>query len=183
MKISNQFPALQRVNALFLVAGSQSAVIYRLREGELHDKETVQIEKPEYTDREGHFESVGPHGKLHGSGSVYEPKNEYMLKKFLSAVVDEIKKIRSPFDSIYLFAPMHMQKSIESALPNSISKKIKRTFSGNFIKEHPTALLRKVRSLREFKAKTAARKRVFGEAAKILASGGKSALGIRKRLY
>lgn len=175
MKISDNFPILQKVNALFLVSGKQSAIIYRLRKGEINERETIEIKKPEYTDREGHFEYRGPRGKLHGSGSVYEPKNEYLQKKFLSSLVTEIKKIKRPYDSIYLFAPMHIIDSIEEALPNSISKKIKRKFTGNFTKQHPTDLLKKVKNLREFKAKAEARKRVTGEAAKILRRGRKVA--------
>lgn len=181
MKISDNFPVLQKVNALFVVSGKQSAVIYQLRRGEINERDTIKIKKPEYTDREGHFEYRGPRGRLYGSGSVYEPKNEYVQKKFLTSLVKEIKQVRRPFDSIYLFAPMYVVDQIEAALPNSISTKIKRKFTGNFTKQHPTDLLNKVKTRREFKAKTEARKRAIGEAAKILRRGRRMVKRIGRR--
>lgn len=171
MKISNDFPLLQQANSLFLVAGTQSAIIYRLSNGEIKERETITINNPEYTDREGHFEYTGPSGKLHGSGSVYEPKDEYVQKKFLGTLVEELKQIKQPFDSVYLFAPMHFINEIESSLPDTFAEKIKRKFTGNFTKLHPTELLAKVKELREFKAESEAHKRVSSEAAKILRGG------------
>lgn len=171
MKISDDFQNLQKTNALFLVSGKQAAVIYRLRKGEIHERETIEIKQPEYTDREGHYEYRSPRGKIHGWGSTYEPKDEYVHKKFLSSLVKEIKQLKRPYDSIYLFAPMHVMDSIEQALPNSISRKIKRKFAGNFTKKHPTDLLAKIRDRRQLKARTAAMKQVTGEAAKILRRG------------
>lgn len=173
MKISDNFPVLQKANALFLVSGKQSAIIYRLRKGEINERETIEIKNPTYSDKEGRFESRGPKGRLQGSGSVYNPKSQYIKQKFLDSLLKEIKQIKRPYDSIYLFAPMHVINDIESALPNLVSKKIKRKFTGNFTKQHPTDLLKKVRNLREFKAKTEARKRATGEAAKILRRGSK----------
>lgn len=181
MKISNDFPVLQKVNALFVVSGKQAAIIYRLRKGEINERETIEIKNPQYTDREGHFEYRGPRGRLHGSGSVYEPKNEYVQKKYLASLVKEIKQIKRPYDSIYLFAPMHVIDIIEEALPNIISKTIKHKFTGNFTKQHPTDLFKKVRNFRVLKAKVEARKRVTGEAAKILRRGRKMAQSISNR--
>ena len=180
MKISDNFPVLQKADALFLVSGKQSAVIYRLRKGQIDEQETVEIQNPQYSDREGRFEYRGRGNKLHGSGSVYESKEEYVQKKFLGSIVKEMKRIRLPEDTIYLFAPMHVIDAIEEALPNSISKKVKRKFTGNFTKHHPTDLLKKVKALREFKEKKEARKQATGEADKILRRGKKITKSIGK---
>ena len=168
MKVSSNFPILQQQNALLVTAGRQVAKIYRLRNGEIKKRETVEIKSPKYTDREGRFEYRGPRGRLHGSGSVYEKKNEYVHKKFLALLVGEMKKPRRPYDGIYLFAPLFTLDQIEQALPKSISKKIKRKFSGNFTKHLPLELLKKIKFRRERMAKVVARSRAKKQAKKIL---------------
>lgn len=146
MKISNNFPVLKKVNALFLVLGKYFAIIYRLRNGEIVEKETITVDKPIYTDKEGRFESRGPRGRLQGSGSVYQQKDAYIQKDFLSALSKELKKINKPYDNIYLFAPEHVIKNVEAGLPKLITKKVSHKFIGNFTKKHPTELLKKVKN-------------------------------------
>lgn len=171
MKISHNFPVLQKANALFVVAGKQSAIIYRLRNGELHERETVAVHKPEHTDREGRFEHRSPRGKLRGSGSVYEPKDAYVQQQFITSLVGELKKLRRPYDSVYLFAPAQTLHDLEQTLPKPVVKKIVRKFAGNFTKHHPTGLLEKVKTRREFRAKSEAVERMSEEAAQILRRG------------
>ncbi len=173
MKISDNFPILQKANALFLVTGKQSAIIYRLRKGEISERETIEIKTPTYSDKEGRFESRGARGRLQGSGSVYDSNKTYIQENFLKNLLKELKNIKLSYDSIYLFAPKQISGIIEGTLPKIILNKVKRVFDGNFTKLHPTELLTKIKSLREFKEETEARNRVTGEAAKILRRGQK----------
>lgn len=168
MKISNKFPKLAKENALFLVSGKQSAVIYRLKNGEIHERDTITINKPEYTDREGHFQHSDSMGKFHGSGSVYEPKDAYVHQKFVSELIDEVNRIKKPYDSVYLFAPAHVMNNIEENLPNPVAKKVARKFSGNFTKLHPTELLEKIFKLRDQAKDHIKRSMASGVAAKLL---------------
>lgn len=181
MKISDNFSKLQETNALFLVSGKQAAIIYRLRNGEIHERETIEVATPEYTDWEGHYEYRGPRGKIHGWGSMREPKGEHVHQMFLGSLVKEIKQIKRPYDSIYLFAPIHVIDGIELALPKTVSKKIKRRFTGNFTKMHPTDLLAKVTARRKQRVRKATLQLVAGEAAKILRRGKRSIQGLRKK--
>lgn len=173
MKISDDYAILQKANALFIVTGKQSAIIYRLRKGEISEKETIEIKTPTYSDNEGRFESRGPRGRLQGSGSVLDSNKKYIQDNFLKNLLKEFNTIKRPYDSIYLFAPNYMAEAVEATLPNAASKKIKRIFTGNFTKQHPTELLAKIKDVREFKEKTEARTRASGEAAKILRRGRK----------
>lgn len=168
MKVPYTFTTLQKTNALLLVAGAQTAVLYRLRDGEIHERETVRISKPEYTDREGRFEHREGSGTLHGSGSVYESKDYYIEQKFFKELHKRISSVKQSYDSVYVFAPLRMLERLVKTLPVPVAGKIKRKFSGNFIKHHPLDLLKKIRSIRRFTAKTEARMRVYGEAKEIL---------------
>lgn len=168
MKISDDYPILQALNALFIVSGTQSAIIYRLRKGEIIEKETIEIPTPTYSDKEGRFESRGPRGRLQGSGMVYRSNKQYIQQEFLKSLLKELKAIRKPFDSIYLFAPKTISEDIIEALPKTLQKKVKSKMHGNFTKAHPTELLTKLRNSREFKKLSLKLLRISDEQAKLL---------------
>ncbi len=181
MKISNTFPILSKINALFIVAGKQTAIIYRLKNGQINERDTIEILTPTYSDNEGRFESHGPRGRLQGSGASYTSDMEYISHKFLDSIVDSLKKINTSYSAIYLFAPSRVIKDIQSVLTSADAEKVVQTFIGNFTKQHPTELLAKVKELRDFKTKAIARSRVGGDAATILRRGRRIAKHIGKR--
>lgn len=168
MQISNDFPLLQNANALLLVTGTQHAIIYRVRSGNIMEKDTIEIKTPTYSDNEGRFEERGPRELLQGSGSVYESNKTYVRQKFLANIIDDIEKIKNTYDKIYLFAPQRISNEIKEALPKPISEKIAYSLDGNFTKSHPTELLEKIKELRDEKAQANKNIQMSSEAAQIL---------------
>jgi len=143
MKVSNDFTFLQKANALLVVAGAQVAKIYRLKDGQINEKDTIEIETPTFTDREGHFEHHA-NGLMHGSGSVYENQDDYMQNKFLKELTGHISALKNTFDKIYLFSPGYILKSIKNTLPDELANKIQKEINGNYTKHHPNELLKKI---------------------------------------
>ena len=143
MKVSNDYPLLQKTNALLIVAGKQAAKIYRLKEGYIDERDTIEVETPLYTDREGHFEHRSGNA-MFGSGSVYENKDQYIQTRFLKELVEHIKKITVPYDKIYLFSPGYILNIIKEALPAELKNKLDKAIDGNFTKHHPNDLLGKL---------------------------------------
>ncbi len=170
MKISNDFAVLQKDNALLIVAGQQMAKIYRLFKGEINQRETIEVEAPIYSDKPAFFNQKG-RGESSASGSVHHFKKRYMLEKFIKELATQLSKMKRPFSRVYLFAPDYMMDVIKKELPKKVQERIRYEASGNFLKTHPTALLKKIKEIQAAKAVKEATRRVTTEAAKILGRG------------
>ena len=168
MKISNDFSELKKENALFIVSGKQHAVMYRVRKGEMYERETIHIDAPKYSDREGYSETYGGNGEINASGSGYEAKDLYIKTKFLKTLAQEIRNLRRPYDAVYIFGPQYLLQDLKDAVPHAARRKIKGEYPGNFTKHHPQDLLEKIRTGRLQEEEHRALERATGEAAKIL---------------
>ncbi len=144
MKVSENFSNLLKESAIFIVTGKQFAKIYQLRKGEIKEKETIEVNIPKYSDKEGFFEHRGAGGTVLGSGSVYQSNDNEQQVKFLKELKKAIKGIKRPFDSIYLFAPTQSINIVADSFTKLDQAKIRKKLRGNFTKHHPTELLEKV---------------------------------------
>lgn len=181
MKISNDFPILQKENALMIVSGKQAGKIYRLRNGKLVERESLEISTPTYSDNEGFFMRRG-NGRTMGTGSVLEIDSQLVITEYTKQLAKELKSIKRPYDGIYLFVPKYVSNAVKDALPKTVQKKILREFNGNFIKEHPSELLQKIKNQRDKAVKKKSRELVGGDAAKILRRGRRVMVGNDKKV-
>lgn len=145
MKISREFPQFRGEVVLLLVAGRQDATIYLATDGTIVVRDTIHIEKPVYSDREGHFETRGG-GRVYGSGSVYEPKDDVVAKEFLKELVPRIARIlrENRISQVFLFVPSYVRTALRRVLPRDLKEKIQLMVSGNFGHSHPFDLLRRI---------------------------------------
>jgi hypothetical protein len=145
MKIPQALPQFAKDRALLVVSGKQEAHFYRAGEGVITEVASVRVRKPKYTDREGHFETRSK-GQVISSGSTYEEKNEKVRKEFLGKFQDELKKTRRAVNPtrIYVFAPEYILPDLTGRFSVRAKAAIRSTFSGNFIRLHPTRLLEKI---------------------------------------
>ncbi|MDD3778366.1 MAG: hypothetical protein ACOX0H_01990 [Patescibacteria group bacterium] len=147
MEISKELPSFEKKKALIIVTGKQSAKLFVVNNGELNLLQEFDIPTPssEYTDNEGHFKSRGEGGYI-ASGSVREPKKEYLFDKFSSKLTevvvdqDSLEKIQE----IYLFTPEYMKNELKDSFPNIIQEKIVMEFYGNFGDQHVFELLKMI---------------------------------------
>lgn len=178
MKITNKLPRFNIKKGLFIVTGKIEAQFHLAKEGEINEIDSIKIEKPKYSDREGYFESGGKNsgGELENykSGSVYEDKNEVIKRELISELKEKLKSIikKYEFDSIYLFSPDYMIGDIKKSLNKNILSKIEKSYTGNFNKMHPFKLLEKIDEEIENKIKDQRGKPRSEEERKILKKSG-----------
>lgn len=148
MKISQTLPQFVKEIALFIVTGSKEADFYVAQDGEINKVDSFLIEKPEYSDRED-FGRGGGSGRVFETGAKIEHMKKNMEKEFLAALKQKVQVLTNAhtFTQVYLFAAHTVLKEAEAELPTAIKSKIKRTFPGNYHKEHVFKLLEKINTL------------------------------------
>ncbi|MDX1535708.1 MAG: hypothetical protein R3346_03045 [Candidatus Spechtbacterales bacterium] len=148
MQIEQTLPQFENKLTLVIVTGHQAAEFYVALNGKIEKESEIKVPNPEYSDREGYFKRSG-HGLSFGSGSVVEPKNKKVEKKFLKDLEEEvlsIKKSNEQIKGVYLFGPDYMLKRIRKTLPKQIANNLIETFEGNYTQEHPFEFLKIIKS-------------------------------------
>ncbi len=151
MQISEKLPQFNR-KSLLIVAGRRKADIYCAFNGEIDKIESVQVEEPKYSDKEGFFVRMGK-GQIFGRGSVLDDKKIETNKKFFNEIKEKTEKVtvRDDINDIYLFASDHVEKKLPQSLSGDVSSKIVFTFRGNFLKKHLFDLIKKIQNKSENK--------------------------------
>lgn len=147
MKISNNFSHFITESSLIIVSGTQDAKFYISENGNINLLNSIKIEKPDYSDREGFFQ-MRARGLSVRSGSVVKSKNRMVIMPFLRSFKEELAKIarNSAVSDIFLFYPGHLAR-IVNFIPRTLRKKIKLEVRGNFNDSHPFDLLKKIEEL------------------------------------
>lgn len=148
MRIKEDLSIFGHKRVLLVVAGKQTAKIYLIDHRELELIDLIALPNPssQYTDREGHFEQRSVSGYI-SSGSVYEPKKEYLFKKFtkeLSKMVARIDKTKE-ISEIYLFSPSYIKNEIKDSLKKYSHDKLIMEIKGNYSEGHPHDLIEKLK--------------------------------------
>ncbi len=151
MQISQTLPQFEK-KSLLVVAGRRVANFYCAYNGEINKIDSIEIEEPQYSDKEGFFVRMGK-GQIFGRGSVLEDKKMEINKKFFNEVKEKTENIvtRDSVENIYLFAPDFVEKSFPGSLSGNVSSKIVFTFRGNFLKKHLFDLIKKIENKSEKK--------------------------------
>ncbi len=152
MKIKKELPQFKNEAALLVVAGRQSADFYLAFKGEISKIDTLSVKTPRYSDREGHFKTSGK-GQVFSWGAVCEPQKEKVRDRFLRQMKDKFVALskKSDFSRIYLFCPDYLTPLLEKEFSPSARKKVCFSFAGNYKKEHPFQLLKKIKEKMEWK--------------------------------
>jgi hypothetical protein len=148
MKISKELPQFDGEKALVLVTGMENAKIFVAENGTIEEVESFRVEKPHYSDREGHFETRKG-GKVIGSGSVYEEKDETTVMHFAQELESKLVRFRNEsITKLFLFTPGYIVASIRRAIPLSLIAKTEGVIKGNFLDYHPFDLLKKIEKMK-----------------------------------
>lgn len=145
MQISQELPQFENTPTLLLAAGDQAARFYHASDGEIERLDTFTIENPKYSDREGHFERRSG-GETLGSGSVLEENKQSVKNDFYHELQERLATISNehPFESIILLAPPHSIKDTEAHIQPKFREKIEDRVKGNYVKDHPHELLKRL---------------------------------------
>ncbi|PJE75520.1 hypothetical protein COV04_04425 [Candidatus Uhrbacteria bacterium CG10_big_fil_rev_8_21_14_0_10_48_11] len=173
MKIGKQYPQFTNAPALIIVTGKQEAEFYRAKNGEMSLVGTFEVRPPRFSDKEGFFGARGSGGKAGAGGSVREePKiaqQKEFLKKLKAEVTAELGKLG--YKEVYLYAPQYLMAELKSGIKKIVGARYTMSFTGNYLKMHPTKLLAMLENRVERKA---AKRKVVPttrEANKILQKG------------
>lgn len=145
MKISKNLPQFEGENILLVVTGRQEADFFRAGDGSIEKVAGFMVEKPQYSERGGHFKRRG-HGATIASGAVYENQKEKILQDFRHEFRKILKNVLvTPPDHIYIFTPAYLATEISGMFPKRIAVTIKKVIRGNFYGRHPFEFLEKMK--------------------------------------
>lgn len=144
MQISKELPQFSK-RSLIVVAGSRSAEILKAHEGEIESIDSLNMELPKYSDKEGFFTRSGK-GETYGSGSVLEEDKRDFLAKFTKELAIRVEKAfrEDSSESVYLFSPEHMKEMILEKISSEVKERIALEINGNFVEDHPFDLLKMI---------------------------------------
>ena len=133
--------------SIIAVAGSRSAEIFRAHEGEIESIDSIKMELPTYSDKEGFFTRSGK-GMTFGSGSVLEENKRDFLSKFVKELGQRVERAlqESSAEEIHLFVPDHMKEMVLEAFSPEARKAVALTIEGNFVEDHPFDLIRMIKA-------------------------------------
>ncbi len=151
MQISQKLPQFEK-KSLIITAGRRAADIYFAFQGKIEKIDSIKVETPKYSDKEGFFVRMGK-GRVWGRGSVLEDQNEETDRKFLKELKEKTEEhtIKDEIENIYLFAASHVKKGLPEHLANNIRQRISFVIEGNYIKKHPFDLIKKIKDKQEGK--------------------------------
>jgi hypothetical protein len=138
--------------SLFVVAGRKKVYFYLAFNGKIDKIDSIEMEEPTYSDNEGFFMRLG-RGKFFGSGSVLEENKIEIERKFLKEIKEktELLSRKEEIEEVYLFASGYIENGLPQSLPDNIKNMISFSFRGNYVKEHPFDLIKKIQKKSESK--------------------------------
>lgn len=145
MKVPSELPQFNKNPTCFVVVTKFTAKFYFVYKGVLKKISDIKQKKLSYSDREGFFMRRGK-GRMYGTGSVYESKDEELARRFSKRASDKLKELISKYKvrNIFIFEPSHLNYRLWSNLSVRIQKKVKHRIRGNYSNMHPLSLVEKL---------------------------------------
>ena len=147
MQISLNLPQFLKAKALLCVTDREHAKFYLAYKGELTERPDLALQPPP---EEGKLKSGGwrkkglkRKGKLVGSPRGFEGVYFAFAKKVSLAMLTLLKA--RAYRELYLFAPHHYAAELMERLHPYVKAKLKESYGGDFIHEHPLELVRRIR--------------------------------------
>lgn len=143
MQIPSELLQFDGKTALILVNGTEEAVFYFAHDGQMEQVENIEFEKIEFSDRE----DSGRHGSTaFETGTKIEKVKKENRVNFIKSFKEktEILAKEHKIDLVYLLAPDSILHELEKSLPSSLEGKLAKSFAGNYHKEPPVEILRKI---------------------------------------
>jgi hypothetical protein len=145
MQIQHSLPQFDTRKTLLIISGKQEAKLYVAHKGVIQLWKEFQVPTPHYSDREGFFMTRG-RGAVMQAGAIYEAKEQVIFTNFYHELNTQLKEFfaKQSAEDIVLCAPEYCLQNIQSHLPVSTRKKIIATLPGNYLKQHPFDILKRV---------------------------------------
>jgi hypothetical protein len=143
MKIGRQFPQFSNGAALLIITGKQQAEFYRASSGDIVRFGGFELDASHFSDKEGFFGNRHGGGKGGVSGSVREEPKIENVKEFLRVLGSELEKElkHQRYSEVYVYAPQYLMRQVKVVVKKCAGKSYAMSFTGNYLKSHPTVLL------------------------------------------
>jgi hypothetical protein len=144
MKIPSTLLQFKDKSGLIVVTGTEELNFYIAKDGTINNVFHFVLEKIKFSDRE----DTGRRGKtaFETDNKIEKIKKE-MRQTFLKNFKEEIKKMLTAqnVDLVYIFAPDSVLKELGKELPTILKKKLVKSYVGNFCRETPLNILKKIK--------------------------------------
>ncbi len=147
MFISLNLPQFIKKRTLFIVTDREHARFYLASNGELAELVEFAIHPAEPGPRSKKTPQRRRQGALLRSPRGLE-RTYHMFAKQVSATALKLLRSRR-FGQVYLFGPHHYQAELLQCLHSYVRAKVVRSYSGDFIHDHPLELVRRTKELPE----------------------------------
>jgi hypothetical protein len=149
MKIPSSLSQFKNKTGLILITGTEEANFLVARDGVISSIFHFKLEKTKFSDRE---DSAQRGSIVFENGGKIEQLKKVGRQNFVKSFRDETKRLltEQKVDHVYLFAPDSIKNELEEVLPNALKKKLAQTYIGNFCKESPLSILKKIKNERGF---------------------------------
>ena len=145
MKISQGLRQFIAGKGLLVTTGLYEAVFYLAAGGVVEKVHYFHVPKPHYSDREDF--TLGGGALIFESGAKFESirlwRQHNFLRQFKEDLLVYSKQLK--IVEIYLFIPRAVVKKIITTLPQPIRPRVKAVYVGNWHRQHPFVLLKKIR--------------------------------------
>ena len=139
MKISSNLPQFESEKVLLVVTGRLEADFFRAGNGEVEKIAGFRVEKPQYSNREGHFKTRGRGATLASKEKILQDFRREFRKHVRSILADGLP------DRIYVCTPSYLKNEVVALLPKRAAARVKKLVSGNLYGRHPFEILEKIR--------------------------------------
>jgi hypothetical protein len=150
MKISEKLPQFADVPTLFVVAGDYEALFYKAFQGEVELTHTIKhIPREEILGKDDGFLTRSASMPGVGAVSAKGTRELSIRKKFYHEVAKFIEEAAryGNVGVIHFFAPHQVTKQVNQLLDAPTKKILKEELEGNFTKESPTDIIRRMKKL------------------------------------
>ncbi len=149
MKIPSTLIQFKNKTGLILVTGTEEADFFLAQNSMISGVFHFKLEKTKFSDRE---DSSRRGSVAFETGAITEKIKKAARRDFVKSFKEETKRLSTEqkIDLVYLFAPDTIIKELEKALPAVLKKNLVKTYIGNFCKESPLNILKKIKNERGF---------------------------------
>lgn len=143
MKISNRLPRF-KVPTLIVVCNPTGGAFYVAHDDEIKKVADFKIEKLQYSDRED-FGRL-PNGGVYETGARFERERVIQSKDFKEKFLEAAEFVSRNFGikKLYLFTAKNISSFLKRVMPKDWKNKIARHQNGDYTKEHPFKILKRI---------------------------------------
>lgn len=134
MKIPKKYSEFIKKETLIILCGRQESKVFSIKDDVIEKVIDFKMKNPEYSDKEGFFQTRTKNIGVIKSGAVYEGMKEKIKNDFFKKLKNELKKVSYKRENniIHLFSSAHLKNDIKEIATKIFPNKNIFYYNGNF---------------------------------------------------